>query len=124
MKSLAWMDSALCAQTDPDLWYPEGSGQHARKALRVCAQCPVLTECGEYAQDVEDSTDGRRHGAWAGLSAHQRHRQTAATDGRDQQILRFTEQDLSAEEIGALLGCTDRTVYRVRKAHRQQQEAA
>jgi WhiB family redox-sensing transcriptional regulator len=119
-----WMDSALCAQADPDLWYPEGAGQHARTALRVCAQCPVRTECGEYAQDVEDSADGRRHGAWAGMSAHQRHRQTAATDARDRQILRFTEQDLTAAEIGERLGITSRTVVRVRTAHRQQQEAA
>ncbi|MFJ1695732.1 WhiB family transcriptional regulator [Streptomyces sp. NPDC088252] len=124
MKSLDWMDAALCAQVDPDLWYPEGSGQHARTALRVCAQCPVRTECGEYAQDVEDSADGRRYGAWAGMSARQRQRQTAATDARDQQILRFTGQDLTAAEIGERLGCADRTVFRVRKAHRRQQEAA
>lgn len=124
MKNLDWMSSALCAQTDPDLWYPEGAGQHARKALRVCAQCPVRPECGAYAQDVEDAADGRRHGAWAGMSAHQRRRQTAATEGRDQQILRFTERELTAAEIGERLGITSRTVVRVRAAHRRQQEAA
>ncbi|MFF2964288.1 WhiB family transcriptional regulator [Streptomyces sp. NPDC057963] len=117
-----WMDSALCAQTEPDLWYPEGSGQHARTALRICAQCPVRPECDEYAQNVEDAADGRRHGAWAGMSARQRHRQTAATARRDQQILRFTEQGLSADEIGDRLGITSRTVVRVRTAHRQQQQ--
>lgn len=119
-----WMDQALCAQTDPDLWYPEGSGQHARKALRVCAQCPVLTECGEYAQDVEDATDGRRHGAWAGLSACQRSRKASASAARDAQIISLTAQGLTAVQIGERLGITGRTVDRVRATHRQQQEAA
>ncbi|MEE1774485.1 WhiB family transcriptional regulator [Streptomyces sp. JV185] len=119
-----WMDSALCAQTDPDLWYPEGPGQHARTALRVCTQCPVRPECGEYAQDVEDASDGRRYGAWAGMSANARSRQTPATVERDRQIISLTAQGLSAAEIGARLDVTGRTVVRVRADHRQQQEAA
>ncbi|MEU2134948.1 WhiB family transcriptional regulator [Streptomyces sp. NPDC018352] len=124
MKSLDWMDSALCAQTDPDLWYPEGSGQHARTALRVCDQCPVRPECGEYAQGVEDASDGRRYGAWAGLSACQRNRQTSASAARDAQIIALTAQNLTAAQIGDRLGITGRTVDRVRATHRQQQEAA
>ncbi|MCX5112180.1 WhiB family transcriptional regulator [Streptomyces sp. NBC_00378] len=119
-----WMDSAACAQTDPDLWFPEGSGQHARTALRICSGCSVRTECGKFAQDVEDASEGRRHGAWAGLSARQRHRQAALNAARDRTIIALTEQGLTAAEIGTRLGVTGRTVVRVRADHRQQQEAA
>ncbi|MFD7066104.1 WhiB family transcriptional regulator [Streptomyces sp. NPDC059913] len=124
MKSLDWMDSAACAQVDPDLWFPEGSGASSRTAQRICAACPVLTDCGEYAQHVEDATEGRRYGAWAGLTASARDRQTPARTQRDEQILALTAQGLSAAEIGARLGVTGRTVDRVRAAHRQQEAAA
>ena len=39
-------DEALCAQTDPELFFPE-RGQPSRKALAVCAACPVRAECRE-----------------------------------------------------------------------------
>ncbi|MFC9753008.1 WhiB family transcriptional regulator [Streptomyces sp. NPDC056921] len=118
-----WMDQALCAQVDPDLWFPEGSGQHAREALQLCSGCSVRAECGEFAQAVEDASEGRRYGAWGGLSARQRHRQAAASIDRDRTIIALTEQGLTAAVIGAQLGVTARTVDRVRADHRRQQEA-
>ncbi|TXS78918.1 transcription factor WhiB [Streptomyces sp. sk2.1] len=118
------MDEALCAQADPEAWFPDGSGQHARTALRICAECPVRTECGEYAQVIEDAVDGRRHGAWGGLSASARSRQTPATAERDRQILALTAQGFTAAEIGDRLGTTGRTVVRVRTAHRRTEAAA
>lgn len=39
-----WRAVALCAQTDPDAFFPE-KGTPARDALRVCAGCPVRTAC-------------------------------------------------------------------------------
>ncbi len=41
---LSWRDSALCAQTDPEAYYPEIGGS-ARAAKRTCLACPVTTEC-------------------------------------------------------------------------------
>jgi len=35
-----WRTEALCAQTDPEIFFPE-KGTPARAALRVCAACPV-----------------------------------------------------------------------------------
>lgn len=63
-----WQDSALCAQTDPDIFFPEKGGS-TTPATSVCAQCPVRAECLEYAisHDI-------RHGIWGGMSDNDRRR--------------------------------------------------
>jgi WhiB family transcriptional regulator, redox-sensing transcriptional regulator len=43
---LAVWEQALCAQVDPELFFPE-KGQPSRKALAVCAACPVRETCRE-----------------------------------------------------------------------------
>lgn len=61
-----WMGSALCAQVDPEIFFPEkGGGTHDAK--RVCAGCPVIRECGEYALKHNE-----RFGVWGGLSERAR----------------------------------------------------
>lgn len=62
-----WVASALCGQTDPELFFPE-NGQSAAPARMICRQCKVRTECGEYAL----SAPGRLHGVWGGLSEEER----------------------------------------------------
>lgn len=62
------LDSALCAQTDPEAFFPE-KGQSAREAKRICARCEVRTSCLEYAL-----ANRERHGVWGGLTALQRAR--------------------------------------------------
>jgi WhiB family redox-sensing transcriptional regulator len=44
MNDQSWRAEALCAQTDPELFYPE-CGQIPHTAKRICAACPVRTEC-------------------------------------------------------------------------------
>jgi WhiB family transcriptional regulator, redox-sensing transcriptional regulator len=61
-----WMYDGLCAQVDPDLWYPDKGGSTG-DAKRICAGCPVKFECLEYALDHAE-----RHGVWGGLSERQR----------------------------------------------------
>jgi WhiB family transcriptional regulator, redox-sensing transcriptional regulator len=42
-----WRDSASCARSDPDEWFPDhGRGRNAR---RICAGCPVRRECFAWA---------------------------------------------------------------------------
>lgn len=127
MKNLDWMSDALCAQTGPDLFFPE-TGQNVHKAKVVCGTCPVRTECGDHATHLEGNVSvTHRHGAWAGLSARQRAAQRRGKSPaavRDAQIIRLTEQGMSLAEIADLVGCTDRTVARARAAHRQQEGAA
>jgi len=45
---LAWQERALCAQTDPEAFFPEKGGS-TREAKRVCATCEVREECLQYA---------------------------------------------------------------------------
>jgi WhiB family redox-sensing transcriptional regulator len=64
------MSEASCAQTDPELFFPEtDSYWKAAQAKKVCASCPVILECLEYAQ-----VNAFREGIWGGLSANERYR--------------------------------------------------
>ena len=45
---LSWQERALCAQTDPEAFFPEKGGS-TREAKRVCLSCEVRQECLEYA---------------------------------------------------------------------------
>ena len=46
---LAWQADALCAQTDPEAFFPEKGGS-TRDAKRVCEACTVKDACLEYAK--------------------------------------------------------------------------
>jgi len=66
-----WRDSALCRDTDPDLFFPVGTTglalvqiEHAKK---VCAECKVTEECLDFA--LESNQDS---GIWGGLSEEER----------------------------------------------------
>lgn len=63
---LSWQDRALCAQTDPEAFFPEKGGS-TREAKRVCASCDVRSECLEYALGNDE-----RFGIWGGLSERER----------------------------------------------------
>lgn len=62
----SWQHEALCAQTDPDAFFPE-RGFSAREAKTICATCPVRQECLEYALENDE-----RFGVWGGLSEGER----------------------------------------------------
>lgn len=69
-----WEASALCAQTDPDTFFPEKGGS-TTPAKRVCAACPVRAEC------LEEALQGReRFGIWGGLSERERRALLAERD--------------------------------------------
>ena len=67
-RGLAWQDRALCAQTDPEAFFPEKGGS-TREAKKVCRVCEVRTECLEYALEHDE-----RFGIWGGLSERERRR--------------------------------------------------
>jgi WhiB family redox-sensing transcriptional regulator len=65
---LAWQADALCAQTDPEAFFPEKGGS-TRDAKKVCSSCTVRAECLEYALENDE-----RFGIWGGLSERERRR--------------------------------------------------
>ena len=70
-----WKDAALCAQVDPDLWFPaDGRSDVAVTARRICGGCPVRAECLDHAVSLEPLP---LDGIWAGLS-HVQVREIAA----------------------------------------------
>ena len=75
-----WRGRAICRDTDPDLFFPVGTTGQAllqiAKAKEVCGECPVSTQCLEYALDTNQDS-----GIWGGLDEEQRRsirRQNAA----------------------------------------------
>lgn len=64
--ALAWQGDALCAQTDPEAFFPEKGGS-TRDAKRICTSCEVRGECLEYALQNDE-----RFGIWGGLSERER----------------------------------------------------
>ena len=57
---LSWQERSLCAQTDPEAFFPEKGGS-TREAKKVCVGCL------EYALENDE-----RFGIWGGLSERER----------------------------------------------------
>ena len=63
---LAWQTDSLCAQTDPEAFFPEKGGS-TREAKKICGSCEVRSSCLEYALENDE-----RFGIWGGLSERER----------------------------------------------------
>ena len=63
-----WQERALCAQTDPEAFFPEKGGS-TREAKRICQGCEVRDACLDYALAHDE-----RFGIWGGLSERERRR--------------------------------------------------
>ena len=70
-----WRGDALCAQTDPDIFFPDRGGSIA-DARAICLACPVRAECLEFAL-----THRIREGIWGGLGDRDRRRLIARRGG-------------------------------------------
>ena len=64
--TVGWQERALCAQTDPEAFFPEKGGS-TREAKKVCVSCEVRVECLDYALENDE-----RFGIWGGLSERER----------------------------------------------------
>lgn len=120
---------ALCAETDPEEWFPEKGGS-SKTAKAVCGRCPARQECLQHAVDRDE-----RFGVWGGLSTAERDRlsgrrpaltekplalyapreraSSISPDERDK-VRAWTARGWSASMIGLALGVHQRTIVRVR----------
>jgi len=68
-----WRDRGACLDEDPELFFPIGNTGPAlaqiEEAKAVCAGCPVLTECRQWALDNPKLAD---YGVFGGLSEDER----------------------------------------------------
>jgi WhiB family redox-sensing transcriptional regulator len=64
----AWYSEALCAQTDPEAFFPIRGGTTA-PAKKICAACPVRQKCLDWSLE-----QGELHGVWGrvGYKARQK----------------------------------------------------
>jgi WhiB family transcriptional regulator, redox-sensing transcriptional regulator len=68
---MSWYHLAACQDEDPEMFFPIGATGPALRQLmnakRVCARCPVQSECLRWAL-----TTGIEHGVWGGMSEDER----------------------------------------------------
>jgi WhiB family transcriptional regulator, redox-sensing transcriptional regulator len=66
-----WRRHAVCRDHDPEIWFPVGNGELARRGIlrakAICAGCPVSGECLSWAL-----ASGEDSGVWGGLSEDER----------------------------------------------------
>jgi WhiB family redox-sensing transcriptional regulator len=51
------LELALCAQADPEEWFP-GKGGSTRQAKRICGTCEIQARCLSAALGSPDEVDG------------------------------------------------------------------
>lgn len=59
-------ENPLCAQTDPEIFFPEDGRNVTKSVYRICQLCDHVVECAEWGIKHE------RFGVWGGLSNFKR----------------------------------------------------
>ena len=62
------IEQAACKDVDPDLFFPDGKNKREQehKAKQVCASCPIVTDCLQFAIDNDQI------GIWGGTTDEDR----------------------------------------------------
>ena len=66
--NVEWQLEAACRGCDPDIWFPT-RGKDVHEGKTICATCPVLVECRDWADFYAE-----RRGIWGGLTWNERRR--------------------------------------------------
>lgn len=91
-KTLDWTKEALCAQTDPEAFFPEHI-YLAKEAIAICNECPVMNRCLEEALSMENPA-----GVWGGIDFTIRTRTSRA---RLNEAIRLRRNGVSPKAIDA-----------------------
>jgi hypothetical protein len=110
-----WQSRALCAQVDPELWFPEkGQTAQALAAKRICRRCPVQAQCLAAALAGQE-----QDGIWGALTYYERLEFGVPQPGRQLDSARAHARlltSLPVPEAARELGVSERTVHRWRVA--------
>lgn len=114
MNDLDWQDDALCAQTDPEAFFPETGGS-IRPATDICFACEVREQCLKYAMDNNFDYDG----IFGGLSPKNRRKlrekRVGSSRSKRQEVISMTARHMTTEQISDALGISMRQVQRYRQ---------
>lgn len=73
---MSWTDRAACVDVPTEVFFPvapRGCGRVAYEpARKICAGCPVRSECLADALENEPQSNGQRYGFVGGLTPRQR----------------------------------------------------
>lgn len=112
-----WRDSALCGQTDGQLFFP-GKGEGTAAPLKVCQACPVRAECLADAMAMQEW-----HGIGGGMSGEARRKLLVGKRVKPadpvEDILRLRAKKWTTSAISLRLGVDRETVWRVLRAHKE-----
>lgn len=89
---LLWQEQAVCASTDPEMFFPEKGGS-TREAKQICTRCQVRDRCLEYALQNEE-----RFGIWGGMSERERRKIIYARRGKKMSYLTDVDHEKSLTE--------------------------
>lgn len=113
----AFDGSQVCAQTDPEAFFPEHRGSSPKPAKKLCAGCPFLDACREYA--IWHSVEG----VWGGTTYKERFRiradrgiKVVAADAPLRDLILAASPHMLASVLADQLGCNEKTVTRHRQA--------
>ena len=68
-----WIKSAVCQQTDPQIFFPErGDRRTTYLAVSLCKTCPVIDECLSYALKFQINSNYGLFGIWGGTTEQER----------------------------------------------------
>jgi WhiB family redox-sensing transcriptional regulator len=113
-----WRDDAICAQTDPEAFFPEKGGS-TREAKQICRSCDVRPECLDYAL-----AHNERFGIWGGMSERDRRKlirqlhpgratQKRLDEGQAAEVVRRYAAGQSRQHLSAVYAVPD---YAIRGA--------
>jgi WhiB family redox-sensing transcriptional regulator len=115
-----WQLDALCAQIDPEIFFPEKGGSPAA-AKKICHTCTVKDTCLEAGLAKPGTI-----GVWGGTTPKERRRITRGREIKRRQPTRMVNSRrlalaLLAEgkiptQVAAIVGVSDRTIFRWKAA--------
>lgn len=114
-RSGEWRERALCAQSDPERFFPE-KGNSTVAAKKICNTCDVIDECLSHALE-----NGEKFGIWGGLTPKERQLMCPEVPGqgliarlrRDSAVMELRKHGRNIASIVRTTGLNERTVHRI-----------